>query len=64
VAAPWIAIKLFERLNYPRSYRVKVYIPDKGQKVIVFIAENGFIAILKKMARALMPIIVILSIPG
>ncbi len=36
----------------------------KGQKVVVFIAEDGFVAILKKMAAPIVAVIVILRIPS
>lgn len=39
-------------------------VPDKGQQIVVFVAEDGFIAIFNKVAGAFVAAVVILGIPG
>lgn len=38
-------------------------VTNKGQKVGIFIAQDGFIAIFKEMAGALMPPVEVLGVP-
>jgi hypothetical protein len=38
-------------------------IADKGQKVVVFFAENGFVSVFEEMPRPIMAAIVVLGVP-
>jgi hypothetical protein len=40
-----------------------VNIPEESQQIAVFVAQNGFVTILKEMPCAAMPAIEILSVP-
>ena len=41
-----------------------MYIAHKGKKIIIFVAENGFIAILEEMTGSSMSSVKILGVPG
>jgi hypothetical protein len=39
-------------------------VADKGQKVVVFFAEDGFVPVFEQMPGSAMPSIIVLGIPG
>jgi hypothetical protein len=41
-----------------------VDVPDEGQQVVVFVAQDGFVAIFKEMPSAAMAAVKVLSVPG
>jgi len=57
-------VQFFDGLNDLRPNGVEMDIPDEGEKIILFIAEYGFVAILEQMTRAVVTTVEILSIPG
>jgi hypothetical protein len=64
VAAKGVAVKFFDGLYDVRPQRIKVYVADQSKKVVVFVTEYGFIAVLEQMPAALMAAVVILGIPS
>jgi hypothetical protein len=64
MAAPTITIQRFHIGCDARSQRVQMYVPDKRQKIPFFLAENRFIAILKKVSRPSVSFIEVDSVPG
>ena len=63
VAAPLVAIQLFKGLGHAGPDRVEVNISDQGKQIVVFITQNGFIAVLEQVARALVPPVVVNRLP-
>ena len=63
VAAPRIAVQLFKSGNNLGSHRVQVNVPNQGKKIVVLIAENGFITVLEKVAGPLVASVEILGVP-
>lgn len=47
VAAKGIAVEFFDGLYDVRTQGVKVYVADQGKEVVVFVAKNGFVAVLE-----------------
>jgi len=64
VAAPGITVQLFYGLYHPGSHGIEMDVPDQGQKIVVLITEDGFVAVLEEMAGAAMAAIEIQSVPG
>jgi len=62
--SPWVDIQLLHRSHDFGPYRIQVDISHKGHKIILFITENGFVTVFKKVPRTVMAAIIILSIPS
>lgn len=41
-----------------------MYVSNQGKKVVIFVAEDGFVAVLEQMSAALVAAIVVLGVPG
>jgi hypothetical protein len=63
VAAPGITVQFRDSRNESGPDRVQMDITNQCQKIIVFVAEDGFIAVLEQMARAAVPPVIVLSVP-
>ena len=64
VAAPGVAVQFFACLDNAGAEGVEVDVADEGKQIVVFVAEDGFIAIFKKVAGAFVAAVIILGIPG
>jgi len=64
MAAKGITVEFFDGFHDVHTKRIQVYVADQCEKVIIFVAEDGFIAVLEQMAGALMATVVVLGIPG
>ena len=64
VAAPGGTVKFFDGFDDAGPDGIEMNIADQGQEVIVFVAEDGFIAVFKEVAGAFVAAVVILSVPG
>jgi len=64
VAAPGIAVQLFYGHYHFGAQGIEVDIPDQSQKIVVLIAEDGFVAVLEEMAGAAMATIEIEGVPS
>jgi len=51
--AIWVSIQFFKHGNNAGTDRVEVNIPDKFLQIGIFLADNGFVTILKQLALAL-----------
>ena len=63
VAAPGVAVKFFDCLDDAVADGVEMKIANKDQKIVVLVAENGFIAVFEKMASPFVAAVVILGVP-
>jgi hypothetical protein len=41
-----------------------MYVADEGNQVIIFVAQDGFIAVIEQVAGAVMAAVVALGVPG
>ena len=57
-AAKGIAVKFFDGFYDVRPDGIQVYVANQSKEVIVFVAEDGFIAVLEQMSGALMAAVV------
>jgi len=64
MTAPGITIQLRYRLDDSSPDWIEMDIADKRQKVVVFIAQDGFVSVLKQVAGATMAPVEILRVPG
>ena len=55
--AIWVSIQFFKPGNNAGTDRVQVNIPDKFLQIGIFLADNGFVTILKQLAVALVAVI-------
>jgi len=53
VAAPTVAVQFFDGLDDADPEGIEVDVADKGRQIVVFVTEDGFTAIFKKVAGAL-----------
>jgi len=60
MAAPGIAVQFFDGLYAVGAKGVQVNIPDQGQQIGVFVAQDGFVPVLEYMTGALVPAVEIL----
>ncbi len=64
MTAKGVVVEFFDGFYDVRTKGIQVYIADQREKVIVFVAEYGFVAVLEQVAAALMAAVVVLGIPG
>jgi hypothetical protein len=55
VAAPEIAVQIFYGRYHFGPHGIEVDIPDQGQKIVVLVAEDGFVAVLKALYEPTSP---------
>ena len=54
VAGPGVFVQFFEILRQFSTQRVEMDIADKFQEIGIFLADDGFVAVLKKVATTFM----------
>jgi len=64
VTAKGVAVEFSYGFYNIRTKGIQVYVPDQREKVIVFVAEYGFVAVLEQVSGALMTAVVVLCVPG
>jgi hypothetical protein len=64
VTGPRIVVQFFHVLNDLCSDRIEVDVTNKSEEIVVFVAKDGFIAILEEMSCAVMASIEVYSVPG
>lgn len=64
VPAPGVAAEFLDGLNDPCADGIEMDVADQGQEVVVFVAENGFVAVLEQVAGSFVPAVVVLGVPG
>lgn len=64
MAVPGIAVQFFYGLYHFGTHGIEMDVPDQGQKIVVLIAEDGFVAVLEEMAGAAIAAIKIQGVPG
>jgi hypothetical protein len=57
VAGVRVGIEGMEVSKYPCAERIEMNIPDQFEQVRFLLAQDGFVAVLKKMARPLMTLV-------
>jgi hypothetical protein len=64
VAAPRVSVQFFDGLDNAGPQGIEMDVADKCQKVILFVAEDGFIAVFEQMACPFVAAVVVLCVPG
>ncbi len=64
VPAPGIAVQFFQGLYFAGSKRIEMDVANQGKEIIVFIAEDGFVAVLEEMAGAAVTSVEVQGVPG
>jgi len=64
VTTPRIAVQIFQGIYHSGPHGVEMDVANQGQKVLVLIAEDGFVAVFEEMAGAAVTTIKIEGVPG
>ncbi len=64
MAAPGVFVHLCHGLNDFYPHRVEMDVTNEGKKVIIFVAQDGFIPVFKEMSFSAVPAVEVLGVPG
>jgi hypothetical protein len=63
MSGPCVTIQLSNSFNDSYPQGIEVNAADEGEKVVVFVAENGFIPIFEQVASSLVAAVEVLCVP-
>jgi len=62
MAAPGIAVQFLDRFDNAGPDGIEMDIADKRQQIVIFVAKDGFVSILKQVTGAMMAPIEVLCV--